>query len=186
MSITVDIISTKWPRKHVSHDMIVIFVKTERARERKTRLRRRTLILRAFSSIGAQQQQENWDVRLNSPVMSADDTIWILRLFSMVVCTIRVENQHVDRASLKHSLLKGKGVLTWQMHMTHKYRSKNGLYASSVQSSPALEKESKLFPELSNPRKKKIKAINAVGHCPSLRNSAVLILLRLNSPAFPL
>ena len=58
--------------------------------------------------------------------------------------------------------------------------------ASLAQSSPAPEKESWLFPELSDTKKQQVKTINVVGHSPSSRNSTVPILLRPNSPAFPL
>ena len=59
-------------------------------------------------------------------------------------------------------------------------------YACSPQSSPAREKESWLFPELTDARKKKVKAKNVIGHSPYFRNSTVHILMRPNSPAFPL
>ena len=143
------------------------------------------LFRKSFFSIGTQQRQENWDERPNSPVVSPT-TICTLHLFSMVMCTIGVEYQHVDRVSLKRSVLKGKVVLIWQMHTTHNAQ-KWIFYSSSAQSLQHGEKQSWLYPELSNAGKKKVHAKKKLpGHSPSLRSSTVLILLRPNSPAFPL
>ena len=85
----------------------------------------------------------------------------------MVMCTIGVKYQHVDRVSFKHSMLKEKGVFIWKMHTTHNNTRKTQFfYGCSAQISPEPEKESRLFPELAGARKKKVKAKNVVGHSP--------------------
>ena len=114
-------------------------------------------------------------------------TTWTLHLFSIVMCTIGVKYQHVDRVSLKHSILKEKGVLIWQMHKTdNDTRKMQFFYPCSAQNYPLPEKGSWLFPELADARKKRAKAKNVVGHSPYFKNSGVPIILRPNSPAFPL
>ena len=101
--------------------------------------------------------------------------IWALHLFSMVMCTIEVEYQHVDQVSLKHSMLREKRVLIWQMHTTHNNTRKNVVfYACTAQSSPAPEKKSRMFPELTDATKKRVNAKNVI---PYLRNITIPILL---------
>ena len=64
-----------------------------------------------FSSMEFKQQQENWDGRSNSPVVSADYVMNPPSFFSILLCAIRVEYQHVDRVSLKHPMAKAEGAL---------------------------------------------------------------------------
>ena len=143
------------------------------------------LFQEAFFSIGS-QQQENWDGRPNSLVVSADWDMTPPPVFNGYVTyqgrvSIRVSNK------LKMFNDQGKRNFERQMYTTHNSTGKiQFFYVCSAQRSSTPERETWLFLELTDARTKKVRAENLIGQSPCLRNSTVPILLRLNSPAFPI